>query len=476
MSTNSNEPNGSMNSTTSSMHPRYAVFSEYFTQMRDTFAGEKVVKAKTTEYLPMTSGQRMDNVNGTDIYTDYLARSIYYDNVSDTVTDMLGLLHKEPTIFNLPSALGGMKTSATPEGESMATLLRRIHEEQLVPGRIGVLLDIPQGSRGASVVPQFLTYNAETILNWDIQNDTPRWFVLDEGGYELGDNLTWTWEKKYRMIALDGNDDYYTFVYEDWPAGFDFDDPSATVEATYPEISGKKLNGSLPFEVINAASILPDFEYPPLLSVSNLSLAVYRGEADYRQALFMQAQATMFLKGFQEEELANMRVGAGAAIKTSNDMAEASFIEVSGDGLEEMRQSQENLIEIVANLGVEMMDKTGVESGDAIITRLTVRTASLSAIADAAVAGLTKLLNISAEWVGANPDEVEVIAAKDFSDSLVSAEDINDMWAVVLQGGMTLQDYHGWLAQNDFTNKTYELWLAERDETIAEVAVPVTGL
>ena len=39
--------------------------------MRDTFAGEAVIKGQGETYLPMTSGQKSDNVNGTSSYEAY---------------------------------------------------------------------------------------------------------------------------------------------------------------------------------------------------------------------------------------------------------------------------------------------------------------------------------------------------------------------------------------------------------------------
>ena len=454
--------------TSIALHPHYATFLDYFTEMRDTFAGEAVIKSKGETYLPMTSGQMKDNQNGAAAYEAYKTRAVFYDYVSDTVTDMLGLLHKETTQFKLPTALEPLLLKSTPDGETISMLLRRIHEEQLIPGRIGLLLDVPSDAAGVHVVPQVVTYNAETIVNWDIGSSVPRWYVLDESGYQMKGNLDWEMKVKYRLIALDGMGKYYTRTFDKWPGDIDIDNPDE--EAVYPTVRGKMSN-EIPFQIINAASVLPGFEFPPLLSIANLSLATYRGESDYRQALFMQAQSTLFLKGFGDDELNGMRVGAGAAIKTTNTEATAEFIEVSGAGLFEMRLSQENLMKETANLGVEMVDKNGVESGDAIITRLTVRTASMSSVAKSAAAGLTKILQIAARWVGANDSEVIIIPATDFSDSLATSKNVLEMWSVVQQGGMALEDYHSWLSERDYTSDTFEDWKSK-----LEAALPSTTL
>jgi len=336
----------------------------------------------------------------------------------------------------------------------------------------------------AGALPSIVQYNAETILNWDSDNNPPRWVVLDESRNVLEEGtLSWTRKEEYRLLALDSSDRYYTAVFDEYPRTVDVNEPASAVdqadpmsgEAVYPMLNGNTLD-VIPFVVINATSLGLGVEKPMLLGLSNLALAVYRGDADYRQALFMQAQDTLFLKGFVEGEDSSVRMGAGAYLSSVNPEADAKFIGIESDGLSEMKDSQNNLIEKASDMGIEMRDKSGVESGDAILTRLTVRTATLTTVAKVAAAGVQKLLRIAATWSGVDPETVEVKPNIDFTDSTVTPKEVLEMWTVAQQGGMTVEDFHAWLKQHDLTADDLEEWQSKiADSTAAALSLGLVG-
>jgi hypothetical protein len=395
-------------------HPQYSEYENDWQQMRDTYAGERVVKAASTTYLPKTAGQEADGTDGAKAYDAYKLRAVFHDFVSTTVKDMLGLLEKEPTLYKFPARLEPMRESATDEGDKLLVLHRRVHEEQLITSRVGLLLDPPTETSPAPI-PQVVQYNSETILNWDSDNKIPQWIVLDESRYQLNrETFTWEWVEEYRLLALDAETGvYFSRSYDEYPSELVLVQQEGDA---VPMMNGNTID-FIPFVCINAASLGLDVESPMLLGLSNLALAVYRGEADYRQALFLQAQDTLVLSGFSEQEATSIRVGAGAAIRSQNIDAKAEFIGITSDGLTEMRESQDALTSQAKDMGVELRDKSGVESGDAILTRLTVRTATLTTVAKVAAAGIQGLLRMAALWIGVGPEEVVVTPNTDFSDS-----------------------------------------------------------
>lgn len=454
---------------TATRHPEYDAARSLWDQMRVTSMGEHAVKSAGTTYLPKTSGQDTDKVSGATHYTAYKTRAVFYEYLKDTQRAMIGMLTREPTAFVVPKKLESYLLNASNGGETVQNLERRIYDEQLIPSRLGLLLDVTE-DRGTETMPVSVLYSAERILNWDDENVPPRWVLLDESRTEMKPGSLQRVEKvEYLLLALNANNEYYTYRFKQWVDGFDMSDPGdeATEDergelgsVTYPRILNKTLD-VIPFTFINAASITPDVELPAMLPLSNLSLAVYRGESDYRQTLFMQGQETLFLKGFSEDELGNIRMGASSYLGTNNNDADASFIGISAEGLTESRESQESLKRECKNLGVELIEN-GAESGTALGTRLTIRTASLSDIARVAAAGIQQQLTYAAQWLGlsdADIGEIAVTASTDFTASITTPKEMLELWSVVQQGGMTLEDYHEWLSTNDFTEMQLQDWL-----------------
>lgn len=454
-------------------HQDYVAMLEIWQQMRATSSGERAVKAAGTTYLPKTQGQAADKTFGKDNYDAYKMRAIYYEFVKTTQTDMMGLLTKEPTVYEIPERLELYRENATAFGD-VEHLERRIYEQQLITSRLGLLLDI-QVDDGADTMPVTVITAAERVVNWDDDNEPPRWIVLDESGLrQIEGGLKREDVTEFLLLALDANDHYYTYRFKSWLDGFDINDPGpeSPVEdigqigaIVYPKIMNKTID-VIPFSFVNATSITPDVEMPAFASLSNLTLATYRGSADYRQTLFMQGQETLFVRGFSTEESADLVMGAGSYIASQNGESNAEFIGISALGLEETRESQESLKKECKNLGIELMENAA-ESGNALNTRLSLRTASLSDLSQVAASAIRQQLQYVARWIGLSDTDVESIkvkAATDFTDSTKTTKEMLELWSVVQQAGMTIEDYHEWLAVNDFTTDDFEDWHAKVQE------------
>ena len=464
------------------IHPGITAILPLWTQMRDTYAGEQAVKARGTDYLPMTDGQAADYGNGRarqpasseglvtgdkaqdalNRYKSYKSRAIFPNYLQDTIISMLGVMYSEkPKEIALPSALQEMAKSATPYGDSIEMLMRRINENQLITGRRGLLLEPPEKGK----IPKILEYSAETILNWRIFIDSEsnaqlKFILLDESGAKA-EGLKWSNEISYRLCALDGAGKYYSLKLDkdsDFDA-IDLDHPSA--DAVYPALLGQTLN-SIPFTFVNACSVLPDLENPPLLALSNMCIAIYRGDADYRQHLYQQGQDTAFFKGFTEDELSVVRLGAGQSVGSTSADADFKMVGVNSQGLPEERTSQENLLNQAVNMGIALVEQKQAESGEALKTRLVVKTASMKTIALSGARGIENLLKTAAIWAGANPDEVKIEPNLDFSASAVAAKDLLDLWSTKQSGApLSEKSYHEYLQRNNYTDLTYEQEMQE---------------
>lgn len=471
-------------------HPQYIERIGEYIQMADTYAGERAVKAKRLDYLPATEGMVQDGMNtptaaGWKDYEAYLLRAYFHDAVKDAVKAMVGIMHNKPAVIHLPPRLAGMMEKATVQGEGLQMLLRRINVAQLVYGRCGLLVDAPDGVDVNKALPYISFYDPLRIINWDAgriedgMNELDL-VVLDEGSYRR-EGFTWKTERKYRILARGGRkalEGAEGRPDADAPYGVavkvnDTNMPTAE-DFIIPMIGGKPLT-KIPFVFIGANDLVPEPEVPPLLGLSNLSLAIYRAEADYRQTLYMQGQNTLVVIGGNVDEAApqQLRIGNKGMLdlKIGGD---AKYIGVSAAGLSEMRQSLKNDQDRAAAEGVAFLDVGNArgESGEALRIRVAARTTTISSVAQAAGLGLEQALKFCAEWVGENPDDVAVEPTTDFADQTVAgAALLAFMQAKQLGLPLSLRSMHRMMKLNDMTEMDFE----EENAQIEEEAESMLG-
>lgn len=463
-----------------SVHPSYTIYVKDWELMADSHGGERVIKDKGEEYLPPTSGQVADGMQasqpGRMAYDAYKLRSRFPDIVKTAVDALTGVLHSKPPTIELPSQLEPMRENATLNGESLEVLLRRINEQQLISGRLGLLLDVPDGA-AVGTTPYIAMYGAKEVLNWDngtreglvLQN--LNLVVLDESEYVRDANFEWVFKNKFRVAVLGDPKDNEAMdegvVYS--VGQFDGNDASFNTESMItPSLGGATLN-EIPFTFINSTDIVPAPNSPPLLGLAQLAVGIYRGEADYRQSLFMQGQDTLVVSGVNDED-ATFRTGANAAIVLPTG-GEAKFIGVESAGLEEMRKALENDKADASQRGGQLLDSVSreKESGDALRIRVTARTATLNQLAKTGAFGLEMSLKQAAKWVGANPDEVSVQANTDFVDDAMESKTLVElMTAKSLGAPLSRESIHRLMQDKDMTefDLEEELRLIEQEEPL----------
>lgn len=475
-------------------HPLYAHRIQEWIKLRDTYAGEEAVKARRQIYLPPTQGMVLDgfgrsapntlNPDGSvtltysshlqkgDVsYQSYLTRAVFHDFVSEAVELMLGLLHQKDATIELPAAMEPMRELATTRGESLQMLLRRVNEQQLVTGRVGLLADLPSGP-SLTPTPYIATYLERTIINWDDGSGDDdlltslNMVVLDESSLQRqGDGFDWKTVNKYRVLLLgdlyanelsEGTATYSWGLFtnedgSDRPMEFSVD----AMEA--PTLRGRPLE-EIPFVFINTKDIVAAPDNPPLLGLANLSLTIYRGEADYRQNLHWQGQDTLVKIGSPDDDDEGTRVGAGAEINVPMG-GDAKYIGVSSQGLPEQRQALD-ADKLAANAKAGQlinMQSKAAESGAALQIRVGAQTASLHQIATTGAFGLQRILRVIARWMGADPEQVVVKPNLDFADVQMDGQTLVQLLTAKAMGApISLQTIHNLMQQRGVTTVTYE--------------------
>lgn len=457
----------------SSTHPLYDDLVDRWQLCRDAYEGEDAIKEAGTKYLPATTSMTEDGMGsgetGLEVYTAYKARAVVPELMKPAVDAMVGLIHKNPWVIELPKALEDLRKKCTLDGEGIEALLRRLNEEQLVVGRIGLLMDVPDDAPPTSL-PFFVTYTAESIVNWAETKgidgkDEPGLVVLDESGSEINGDLQWIDFTQYRVLAMshfakellgegsltniesqqDGT--YVTATAEG--------EQLADAEFAAPSLAGKAMT-SIPFRFIGAKDLVSDPDVPPLLGIARCVVSIYHTEADYRETLHLQGQQTMVLVGQTESEV--KRVGAQRWIGVPLQ-GDAKMVGISADSLDGFVAAIKNDEQRASNLGANMLVQKGAdaESGDALKIRMASKTATLGSIAQTAAEALEALLKQAAELRGANPAEVIVKPNMDFADETITGADVVQwMNARAMGAPISLQTIHDNLRLAGKTRLTFE--------------------
>ncbi len=480
-----------------STHPLYDKYKNDWVLMRDTYGGEGVIKSKSIEYLPYTGAQLLDGINNTRAlgyknYCSYLARAVFHDYVSDAVESYIGLLHQKPAVFELPEGMQELLEKATISGEGLQNLLRRINEQQLVVGRVGLLGDLPETPDPGNPLPYIATYYAENIRNWDdssdgIDRNKLNMVILDETNKERGADFSWNEVTKYRVLLMSKQQpttsdttqtteevvsiaptSYMTAVFR----GRDTFDPSALF---MPLFRGTALN-EIPFVIINSKDVVAQPDNPPLIGLARLALAIYRGEAGYRESLFMQSQDTLVTIGGRIQGPGNspedaIRVGAGASLQMDIG-GDAKYVGVGSAGLSEQRLSLENDKKRAETKSGQMMAPTGqVESDATLTTRMAAQTATLNQIAWSGAKGLEYILKVFARWMGLKEGEVKVTPNLDFSNFMLDGKSFDDIMNAKTKGlPVSLKSLHQVAVERGLSQMTYEQELAFIAEEKALIA------
>ena len=442
--------------------------------MRDLYAGERAIKSKGEKYLPATSGMRLDGMLPSQLgYKDYEAykeRAVLHEYVSEAVSNYIGHLHVKDAQFKLPKKMEYMLTEATFLGEGLQTLLRRINSHQLLAGRLGLMADLPSEMSFDSL-PKLSVYAAESIVNWDDNAFSQRLnslnlVVINESAPRRVSGFRWEVVQRYRILQLgdlDLNEDlaiYRQGVFEDRDYNFS--------EMFVPTYKGQALE-AIPFVFINAKDTLSDFSHPPLQGLGKLTLAIYRGEADYRQNLHMQSQDTLVTVGgirnpggIAGVDSDAVRIGAGSRLDIELG-GDAKFIGVSSTGLSEQRLSLENDKALASIRAGNFIGggSSRQESGEAISVRLAAQMALLRDIAMTGAAGLEKILKIVATWMGENPEEVSVLPNLEFTKIELRGQDVlNLVQAQQLGAPLSNQSLHAMMADRGMTVMDFESEMA----------------
>lgn len=408
-------------------HPEYTTDrQDEWRLMRDAYAGESAIKRRTTIYLPKPDGWAQMKDGGTSAYTSYITRARFPEIVANAIRGMVGVMHGQEWQIDLPSGLEYLFEKATPDGLPLEVFARRVSTELLLTGRYGVLADAPESGGN----PYLVGYGAEAIINWDEAGD---FFVLSEIQNRRTE-FAWQQVVNSRVLSIvEGR--YQQQVYND----------STLLETMLPTARGGAALGFIPLAIGGAMDMDLKPDVPPLIGVARAAVAHYQLNADYRMALFMAYQDTLFIYNAAKTPSA---IGAGVMVAlTSAEVGKdvrAEYVAPSGSSIEAHERAMDREQAAAIKSGAQLFDNTprGQESGEARRLRFSAETATLSTIAGSSAAILERALKYAAIIAGANENEVVVKPPQNMLDGKLDPQQLAALGAALDAGNISYQTYY----------------------------------
>jgi len=168
-------------------------------------------------------------------------------------------------------------------------------------------------------------------------------------------------------------------------------------------------------------------EVPPAYDLAVVNLAHYRNSAIYEHTLYLTAMPTPGCTGVSDEgeKKALEAMGPGALWLLTSPNAKAFMLEFQGHGAEAIRQAMLDKLNHMASLGARMIaeKKRAAESAEKARLDSQDETSLATEIVRTVEDALTATLRTMADWVAANPEEVEVTFNREFVETRLTAQE-----------------------------------------------------
>lgn len=398
-----------------SKHPHYNDALPQWERVRDCFKGGDSIKDRGTDYLPQLSGQ-----DDTD-YDSYKMRADYFGGVERTVSGLVGAVMRIDPIVDASEKLKAYFDDVTNSGVSLNDLISNMLSEQLLMNRQGLFVDWnSEESR-----PYLVGYKTEQIINW--LDDA---IILEETYREEGKTkYDSEFKTQYRELTFDDSKyvvNVWRKVKNEWEIIED--------QSSVPDIKGEAIT-KIPFIGIGEDGFNLTPGLPSMLSLSDVSLSMYRNSADLEHGRHLVALPTPYVTGV--DDTTELNIGPGTAWLLPPGST-AGYLEFSGNGLRALETAIDSKRSQMASLGAQFLQsqKAGVESGESIRLRQNAEASTLVRSVKLVERAIENALQSMAEWMG-DSQAVSVNLNVDFVDSQMSPQDIQALMMAWQSGGIS---------------------------------------
>ena len=400
-----------------STHPLYDDTKEKWTRVRDSYLGSDAIKSKGEIYLPKLSSQEKGE------YDAYVMRSMYVNAIKNTVQGLVGAVMRINPVINAPDRIMELAQDITGTGVSLNDFISNMLSEQLLMGRQGVMID-------RTTERAYLSgYTTEQMTNW--MQDV---IVLKETylQQDLNDNYSQSYEVQYRELLIDEDGNFLVRLWKD-------NEGWSISQEIYPTKVGQPLD-MIPFVAISGNELNMNPSQPPLMSLVDTNLSMYRTSADLEHGRHFTALPTPYVTGIDGDS--ELRIGSGSAWILPDSSSKAGYLEFTGQGLQALEKAVEEKRSIMAGLGASLLQtqKNGVESAESLRLRQNSEASVLVGAVLSVQEGISKALSIMAEWEGVSGD-IEVALNTDFVDTKILPEELTALMGAWQSGAISHETF-----------------------------------
>lgn len=182
-------------------------------------------------------------------------------------------------------------------------------------GRQGILIDRTEDRAYLS------GYTTEQITNW--MDDT---VILKETyvAHDLNDYYSMTYEVQYRELMIDEDGKYLVRIWREVQGW-------SVWNEIYPTKVGQSLD-KIPFVALSGNELNLNPTQPPLMSLVDTNLSMYRTSADLEHGRHFTALPTPYVTGIDGDS--ELKIGSGSAWILPDSSSKAGYLEFTGQGLQ----------------------------------------------------------------------------------------------------------------------------------------------
>lgn len=288
-------------------HPDYNMFAPEWSLVSDCIDGERAVKAKRRDYLPLPFSDASD-----EDYDKYLHHAVFVNYTGRTHVGYVGMAFHEAPNIELDGAISKLKDDIDGSGVGVEQFLKNAVSQNLQKGRAGFFVDFSSSGENLKVAdnarPVIKLYKAKQIINWVVMDGENHLIVLhdvvampmddDDFKIRFGDVYT-----ELRMIK--GVAHHRQWI-ESKDGGF------SNTELKPFKGGNNKYFDHLPFYWVGAVNNDHTLDTPPMSDLARLNIHHYCSEADLASIAWLAGQPMFWFNGLDPN--AQVVVGSQRAV------------------------------------------------------------------------------------------------------------------------------------------------------------------
>ena len=290
------------------LHPEYSAHSDQYVRCRDVIDGSDAVKSKNERYLPPLSGQSQSE------YLKYKQRGLFFSVASRALSGLTGMASRRAPKLEYQDDLKPYFVDIANTGMSFNELFLEMLNETMLMSRMFVMIDFPTSGG----MPYIVTYRAEDVTNWHIEDNVLQWVVIKQKRFVFDD------KDPYKRIAKTVYIKLYMDNGEYRVATIDDRDKLVSPIVT-PKVQNRTLS-FIPGFFVTPNGLNTSTVKPAMLDIVDLNICFYQLMTDYLNGLHLVAVPTPVFTGSTESD--QIKLGPNNAIVMPEPTSKAFLLRV----------------------------------------------------------------------------------------------------------------------------------------------------